>query len=208
MCFFSCRSMWHSLYIYSFLIIYLEMAIILLSFFLFQVFCSNKGKYFHNGILNHENINFLVQVLSSLDGIDDDRARMLSKAEWVLYSIWLVLFCLFRGIPDVNCNRNLSKNHLNVPHKFVLLICLCFCRYVLSSHRKVSWNVNIIDFILNMPWTGADSELREMVSLDMKHRTWCPWLGTALHWSSLHQLHLVLVFLFFSLYKMVLDSTL
>lgn len=55
------------------------------------------------------------RILSSLDGIEDDRARILSKAE-----------------------------------------------YVLSSHRKVSWNVNIIDVILNVPWTGADSELREM----------------------------------------------
>ncbi|XP_048139080.1 uncharacterized protein LOC115752507 isoform X2 [Rhodamnia argentea] len=55
------------------------------------------------------------RVLSSLDGIEDDRARILSKAE-----------------------------------------------YVLSSQRKVSWNVNIIDFILKMPWTGADSEPHEM----------------------------------------------
>ncbi|KAF8007492.1 hypothetical protein BT93_K1496 [Corymbia citriodora subsp. variegata] len=54
-------------------------------------------------------------ILSSLDGIEDDRARILSKAE-----------------------------------------------YVLSSRRKVSWNVNIMDIILNVPWTGADSELREM----------------------------------------------
>ncbi|XP_056171449.1 uncharacterized protein LOC115688889 isoform X4 [Syzygium oleosum] len=55
------------------------------------------------------------RILSSLDGIEDDRIRILSKAE-----------------------------------------------YVLSSHRKVSWNVDIIDVILNVPWTGADSELREM----------------------------------------------
>lgn len=76
-----------------------------------------------------------------------------------------MLFCLFKGILNVSCNVILSKNHSNVPHKCVLLICLSFCRYVLSSHRKVSWNVDIIDVILNVPWIGADSELHEMVSL-------------------------------------------
>ena len=43
------------------------------------------------------------------------------------------------------------------------LLDLFSCRYILSSHRKVLWDVCFNNIIINLPWTNADLEPCSMV---------------------------------------------
>ena len=37
------------------------------------------------------------------------------------------------------------------------------CRYILSSHKKLSWDVNVINIIINVPWSKAMPEEYKLV---------------------------------------------
>lgn len=38
------------------------------------------------------------------------------------------------------------------------------CRYILSSHKKLSWDVNVINIIINVPWRKATQEEHKLVT--------------------------------------------
>ena len=49
--------------------------------------------------------------------------------------------------------------HLHIYDLFYLF----YCRYILSSHKKVSWDVSFNNIIISLPWTNADLEPCSMV---------------------------------------------
>lgn len=69
----------------------------------------------------------------------------------------------------------LAMCHLSLPSKIIdALLSLLFayallyqffnaCRYILSRHRKVVWDVNIFNIIINVPWRDATSDPHNLV---------------------------------------------
>lgn len=55
-------------------------------------------------------------------------------------------------------------------YKLIYVICLCSviqcfvaCRYILSRHRKVVWDVTIFNIVINVPWRDSTSDPHNLV---------------------------------------------
>lgn len=99
----------------------------------------------------------LLQVLLSLNGIEDVKARLLSKVRWVLSSDLMSHFFYIRClyvillIISFNCCYTCSCSS-------VIYVIILFCRYLLSNRKKVIWDFSITTVTIKVPWRNMIME--------------------------------------------------
>lgn len=107
-------------------------------------------------------VTWLLQILISLNGIDNLHARLLSKIEYVTH------FLILNG-------SWLSRT--GVLYIFIwFAICIfplivffflyhSLCSYVLSNRQKLLWDINLLHAVIIVPWENAVSEPHKMVCI-------------------------------------------